>query len=152
MHLTKKAHTIIIIFLLAIIAICSNVYSKTSYLRELKPYTVTLTEAYSSTLNVGQSNTKEVFRGRFFHAESNLLLDRSLDGFNYQRFLDGAKKPLSLTINLSRVDLGQKEPNYAINCLIFAVISGIFLLLYGLMAFMGVFNDYDRYRYKYNYR
>lgn len=149
MKMTKKVHATVIVVLLAIIAICSYVYNTTSYLREIKTYPVTLTEAYSSTLNVGKSNTKEVFRGRFFHAESNLLLDRSLDGFQYQRFLDGGKQPLAVTLNLSRVDLGEKEPNYAINCLIFAVNSGIFLLLYGLMAFMGVFNDYDNYKYSY---
>lgn len=149
MKMTKKVHAIVIVVLLTIIAVCSYVYNTTSYLRELKPYPVTLTEAYSSTLNVGKSNTKEVFRGRFFHAESNLLLDRSLDGFNYHRFLDGGKKPLSLTLNLSMVDLGKKEPKYAINCLIFAFNAAIFLLLYALMAFMGVFNDYDSYRYSY---
>jgi hypothetical protein len=149
MKMTKKVHAIVIVVLLAIIAICSYVYNTTSYLREIKSYPVTLTEAYSSTLNVGKSNTKEVFRGRFFHAESNLLLDRSLDGFQYQRFLDGGKKPLPVTLNLSRIDLGEKEPKYAINCLIFAVNSGIFLILYGLMAFLGVFNDYDSYKYSY---
>lgn len=149
MYLTKKAHVLIVIFLLAIIAICSNVYSTTNYLREIKPYPVTLTEAYSATLNVGKSNTQEVFRGRFYHDESNLLLDRSIDGFYYQRFLDGGKKPLAGTLNLSRVELGEKEPGYAINCLIFAVISGIFLVLYGLLALMGFFNNYESSRYSY---
>jgi hypothetical protein len=149
MKMTKKVHAIIIVVLLAAIALCSYVYNTTSYLRELKSYPVTLTEAYSSTLNVGKSNTKEVFRGRFFHAESNLLLDRSIDGFQYQRFLDGGKKPLAATLNLSRVDLGEKEPSYVINCLIFSFNAGIFLILYGLMAFMGVFNDYDSYSHSY---
>lgn len=148
MKMTKKIHAMIVIAFLSIIVLGAYFYHTTSYLREIKSYPVTLTEAYSSTLNVGKGNTQEVFRGRFFHAESNLLLDRSIDGFYYQRFLDGGKKPLAGTLQLSRLDLGEKEPAYAINSFIFAATSILGLFLYSLMAFLGVFNDYDSYRYR----
>lgn len=148
MKMTKKIHAMIVIVFLSIIALGAYFYHTTSYLREIKSYPVTLTEAYSSTLNVGKGNTQEVFRGRFFHAESNLLLDRSIDGFYYQRFLDGGKKPLAGTLQLSRLDLGEKEPAYAINSFIFAATSILGLFLYSLMAFLGAFNDYDSYRYR----
>lgn len=148
MKMTKKIHAMIVIAFLSIIALGAYFYHTTSYLREIKSYPVTLTEAYSSTLNVGKGNTQEVFRGRFFHAESNLLLDRSIDGFYYQRFLDGGKKPLAGTLQLSRLDLGEKEPAYAINSFIFAATSILGLFLYSMMAFLGAFNDYDSYRYR----
>lgn len=148
MKMSKKIHAMIVIVFLSLIAIGAYFYNATSYLREIKSYPVTLTEAYSSTLNVGKGNTQEVFRGRFFHAESNLLLDRSIDGFYYQRFLDGGKKPLAGTLELSRIDLGEKEPAYAVNFFILGFTSVVGLLLYGLLALFGAFNDYDSYRYR----
>lgn len=148
MKMSKKIHAMIVIVFLSLIAIGAYFYNATSYLREIKSYPVTLTEAYSSTLNVGKSNTQEVFRGRFFHAESNLLLDRSIDGFYYQRFLDGGKKPLAGTLQLSRIDLGEKEPSYAIIFFTLGFTSVVGLFLYGLLVLFGAFNDYESYRYR----
>lgn len=152
MQFSKKAHFITVFILLSIVVVGSYLYNSTSYLREAKSYPVVLTEAYSTTLNVGKSNTKEVFRGRLFHAESNLILDRSIDGFYYQRFLDGGKKPLAGTLNLSRVELGEEVPAYAVNGLIFSTISGVFLALYSFLFLFGFFNNYDSYSSsRYNY-
>jgi len=148
MKMTKKVHAMIVIIFLSFIAIGAYFYNATSYLREIKTYSVTLTEAYSSTLNVGKGNTQEVFRGRFFHADSNLLFDRSIDGFYYQRFLDGGKKPLTGTLELSLLDFGQKEPLYITNFLILGFMSVIGLILYILLSLFGFFNDYDSYRYR----
>lgn len=149
MKITKTAHALILVVILAIIAIGSYLYNSTSYLREIKTYPVVMTEAYSSMLNVGKGNTKEVFRGRFFHADTNLLIERSIDGFYYQRFLDGGKKPLAGTLQLSRLDLNEKEPARAVNGLLGVMMGLVALFMYGLLALFGFFTDFDKRRYTY---
>lgn len=144
MLVNKKLHVIVFLIMVSVVALGSYLYSTTSYLREIKTYSVTLTEAYSYTLNVGKSNTREAFRGQFYHAPTNLLLNRELDGFQYQRFLDGGKKPLATTLQLSRLDLNEKEPFYAVQGFLFAFMAGLGIFFHGFLIFCGVFDD--RYR------
>jgi len=144
MLVNKKLHVFIFLIMVSILALGSYLYSTTSYLREIKTYPVVLTEAYSYTLNVGKNNTREAFRGQFYHAPTNLLLNRELDGFRYQRFLDGGKKPLATTLELSRLDLNEKEPFYSLNGMIFAFMAAIGIFIHGFLLFCGVFDD--RYR------
>lgn len=147
MILPMKIH-VLIVSLFFMLAFGGNYYYNTSsHMREQHPTAVTLVEAYSTTLNVGKSNTKEVFRGRFFHKESNLLLDRSIDGFYYHRFIDGGKNPLSGTLELSRVELGEKEPRFTTDALVLEAVGFIMGSLYLLIGLLGGFRDYREYQY-----
>lgn len=147
MVLPMKIHVLIVSFFFMLAIGCGYFYKSSSDMREKHITAVTLIEAYSTTVNVGKSNTKEVYRGRFFHKESNLLLDRSIDGFYYHRFLDGGKKPLAGTLELSRVELGEKEPKYTTDALALGSTGFMMGCLYLLIGLLGGFRDYSEYQY-----
>lgn len=134
---TVKAYVLCLVFLLVTLIVGAAVYDSTSDYREKTTYEVTMTDAYSSVVNVGKTSNKQIFRGRFLHVASNKVFDRDIDGFFYNKFLDNGKKPLPATVSLTRIDLGEQPPAYMNIAFISSSLSCIMLIVLVLFFLLG---------------
>lgn len=141
MNISIKTHIFIILGCFTVIFSGFLMYQQTKEYRTLKAYPVVLMEAYSSTVKTGMYTSKEVFRGLFFHEKSNIVFNRQLDGFLYSRFSENDKKPLTTTLELSRIDLGEKEPAYAQIALLTACSTTAVFCVYFLTFLFCGFNN-----------